>query len=215
MTNSVATINAARVARDIVVIGASAGGVEALQRLLGQLPASLPAAVAIVIHRSPLFESRLPFVLGLRSQLPVAEPHDGDRVVPGHVYSAPRDQHLVFEDGQFRLNRGPKEHRTRPAIDPLFRSAAAAYGPRVLGVLLTGLGDDGVPGFIDIKAAGGLTLVQDPAEARYPSMPRMAIAEDDVDGVLRLDDLAQAITALGSGRTFDVPARASGELSRS
>lgn len=208
-------VNAARVARDIVVIGASAGGVEALQALFSQLPATLPAVIAVVIHRSPLFESRLPFVLGLRAHLTVVEPRDGDRVVPGHVYTAPRDQHLVFEDGHLRTNRGPKEHRTRPAIDPLFRSAAAAYGPRVLGVLLTGLGDDGVPGFIDIKAAGGMTLVQDPAEARYPSMPRTAIAEDDVDGVLRLDDLAKAITALGSGQTFDVPARERAELSSS
>ena len=208
-------MNAAGIARDIVVIGASAGGVEALQALLAQLPRTLPAVVAVVIHRSPMFESRLPFVLGLRAHLPVMEPGDGDPVVPGRIYTAPRDQHLVFEDGQLHLNRGPKEHRTRPAIDPLFRSAAAAYGARVLGVLLTGLGDDGVPGFIDIKAAGGLTLVQDPAEARYPSMPRTAIAEDDVDGVLRLDDLAKAIAALGSGQPFGAPARESGQLSRS
>ena len=127
------------------------------------------------------------------------------------VYTAPRDQHLLVEDGAVRLSHGPKEHRTRPAIDPLFRSAAEAYGPRVVGVLLTGFGDDGVPGFIEIKKAGGLTLVQDPTEAQHPTMPRTAIAEDDVDAVLRIEGLAKAIVALAAGETLEyarVPAAA-------
>src|SRR5687767_3568332 len=196
-------MNDAQIARDIIVIGASAGGVEATRTLLSQIPPSIPAAIAIVIHRSPMFESRLPFVLGRRTDLPVLEPTENTRVTPSHVYTAPRDQHLVFENGMIRPNRGPKEHRTRPAIDPLFRSAALEYGPRVAGVLLTGLGDDGVPGFVAIKAAGGLTLVQDPLEAQHPTMPRTAIVEDDVDAILSLDELAKALVALAAGEPFE------------
>ena len=196
-------INAERIARDIVVVGASAGGVEAVRALLSFLPADLPAAIAVVIHRSPLYESRLPLVLAARTTLSVLEPRDGEIVRHGHVNTAARDQHLVFTDGGITTNRGPKEHRTRPAIDPLFRSAAHRYGPRVVGVLLTGLGDDGVPGFIEIKAAGGLTFAQHPSEARFPPMPRAAIAEDDVDGVLVIADLADAIVALAAGHPFE------------
>lgn len=193
-------VNQEGVRRDVVVIGASAGGVEAVSSLLSQLPADLSAGVVVVIHRSPVFESRLPSVLGRRAKLSVVEPADGDPFVPNRIYAAPRDQHVMLGEGVVRLSHGPKEHRTRPAIDPLFRSAAEAYGPRVVGVLLTGLGDDGVPGFIQIKKAGGLTLVQDPAEAVHPSMPRMAIAEDDVDAILRIDGLAKAIVALAAGQ---------------
>ena len=204
-------VNQERIPRDVVTIGASAGGVEAVRQLLSQLPADLPAALAIVIHRSPVFESRLAFVLSRRAKMEVVEPVDGDPFVHKRVYTAPRDQHLLVEDGVVRLSRGPKEHRTRPAIDPLFRSAAQAFGPRVVGVLLTGFGDDGVPGFIDIKKAGGLTLVQDPREAQHPTMPRTAIAEDDVDAVLRIDELAKAIVALAAGDPIEytrVPAPA-------
>jgi two-component system chemotaxis response regulator CheB len=198
-------LNLERISRDIVVIGASAGGVEAVRSLVAQFPRDLPAAVAIVIHRSPVFESRLPFVLGRYSKLPVSEPLEAQPVTPGHIYTAPRDQHLVFEGGKIAVNRGPKEHRTRPAIDPLFRSAARHYGPRVVGVLLTGLGDDGVPGFIEIKSAGGLSMVQDPAQALHKTMPTSAIVEDDVDAVLMIDDLAKAIITLANGETYDPP----------
>jgi len=196
-------VNQERIRRDIVTIGASAGGVEAVGQLLSQLPADLPAAVAIVIHRSPVFESRLPFVLSRHAKMEVVEPADGDPFVATRAYTAPRDQHLLVEDGVVRVSHGPKEHRTRPAIDPLFRSAAVAFGPRVVGVLLTGFGDDGVPGFIDIKKAGGLTLVQDPREAQHPTMPRTAIAEDDVDAVLPIDGLAKAIVALAAGEAIE------------
>ena len=196
-------VNQERIRRDVVTIGASAGGVEAVRQLLSHLPADLPAALAIVIHRSPVFESRLPFVLSRRAKMEVVEPADGDPFVQKRAYTAPRDQHLLVEDGVVRLSHGPKEHRTRPAIDPLFRSAAQAFGPRVVGVLLTGFGDDGVSGFIDIKKAGGLTLVQDPREAQHPTMPRTAIAEDDVDAVLRIDALAKAIVALAAGDAIE------------
>lgn len=200
-----AMINAERQRRDVVVVGASAGGVEALRTLLAPLPADLAAAVAIVIHRSPVYQSKLPIVLGRRARLPVTEPVDGTLFEPGHVYAAPRDQHMIIEDGRLRLNRGPKEHHTRPAIDPLFRSAAESFGPRVVGVLLTGLGDDGVPGLMRIKVAGGLSMVQDPREAAYPTMPRSAIEDDDVDAILSLEQLAHAIVALAAGEALEAP----------
>ena len=187
-------------ARDVIVVGASAGGVQALMRLLSELPADLQAIVGIVLHRSPYHETRLPWVLGRDSRLKVIEPLDETLLEPGTVYVAPRDQHLLFEKGRARLSRGPREHRTRPAVDPLFRSAAAAYGPRVVGVLLTGFGGDGVPGLIDIKHAGGVSLVQDPLEAAHPTMPSRAIKEDDVDAILPIEGLAEAIVALASGR---------------
>src|ERR671923_976034 len=129
----------------------------------------------------------------------VIEPADGLRLEHGIVYVAPRDQHLVFEDGVVRLDRGPKQHRTRPAIDPLFLSASAAYGPRVVGVLLSGMGGDGVTGFLAIKAAGGITLVQTPSDAQFPVMPMRALREDDVDGALSVEDLPPVLTALAVG----------------
>lgn len=196
------TINAQGLPRDVVTIGASAGGVQALMHLLAKLPEDLPAIVGIVLHRSPYHETRLPQVLGRHATISVTEPEDGEVLRPGHVYVAPRDQHLVFVEGRARLNHGPKEHRTRPAADPLFRSAAEAYGPRVTGVLLSGYGSDGVPGLIRIKAAGGISLVQDPSEATHPVMPTRAIVEDDVDAVLPLDGLAEAIVALAQGRAL-------------
>src|SRR5262245_2569733 len=128
-------INLAQIPRDIIAIGASAGGVEALIALFAKLPQGLPAAIAAVIHRSPVFETQLPAVLGRRSLLPVLEPEDNVPFMPGRIYIAPRDRHLILQDGVVRLSGGAKEHRTRPAIDPLFTSAAHRYGPRVVGVL--------------------------------------------------------------------------------
>ena len=153
-----------------------------------------------MLHRSPHIESQLPFVLGRHAALKVVEPASGDLLEQGVVYVAARDQHLIFQDGRALLSRGPREHLTRPAIDPLFRSAAAEFGPRVTGVLLTGYGGDGVPGLISIKAAGGVSIVQDPREAAAATMPRRAIAEDDVDAVLTLDGIAAAIVNLVEGR---------------
>jgi two-component system chemotaxis response regulator CheB len=195
------TINVELTARDVIVVGASAGGVQALIGLLERLPASLPAAVAVVLHRSPFHETRLPWILRRRTKLLVSEAEEGDPIVQGTVLIAPRDHHLLFEDGIVRLDHGPKEHRTRPAIDPLFRTAAKAYGARVVGVLLSGMGGDGVSGLIHIKANGGLSLVQSPAEAEFSVMPVRAIREDDVDGVLRIDELATTLIALAAGET--------------
>ena len=189
--------------RDVFTLGASAGGVQALIYLLSKLPSDLPATIGVVLHRTPYHETRLAWVLGRQATLKVVEPDDGETLQRGVVYVAPRDQHLLFDDGCARLSRGPREHLTRPAIDPLFRSAAAAFGPRVAGVLLTGYGGDGVPGLIKIKSAGGVSLVQDPQEASHPVMPRRAIAEDDVDAILTLDGIATALVALAHGRQFE------------
>jgi two-component system chemotaxis response regulator CheB len=192
-------INAARVARDLIVVGASAGGVQAITELLAQLPSDLPAAIAIVLHRSPFHETQLPAVLGRHSELVVTEPRDGDPIKRGTVYIAPRDQHMLVDRDVIRLDRGPKQHRTRPAVDPLFRSASATHGPRVVGVLLSGMGSDGVGGLITIKAGGGLSLVQSPAEAQFPVMPSRALKDDDVDGALPVHALAAALTVLAAG----------------
>jgi two-component system chemotaxis response regulator CheB len=196
------TVNAGGQKRDVIVVGASAGGVQALMHLLSRLPEALPAVIGIVLHRSPYYETRLPQVLGRHAALQVIEPADGTPLAQGVVYVAPRDEHLLFRDGHARLDHGPKEHRTRPAVDPLFRSAAEAYGARVAGVLLTGYGADGVPGLIRIKANRGVSLVQDPHEAPHPVMPIRAIADDSVDAILPLDGLAAALIALAAGQSF-------------
>jgi two-component system chemotaxis response regulator CheB len=193
--------------RDVVTIGASAGGVEALIRLFEKLPPTIPAAIAVVIHRSARHESQLAEVLGRRASLPVLEPSDGQRIEAGHVYLAPRDVHLLMEPSVFRLDSGPKQQGTRPAVDPLFESAARAFGPRVVGVLLSGGGSDGVRGLIAISAAGGVSMAQDPAEARNPSMPERAISQDDVDAVLPLDGLAEALVSLATHGTFEFDGR--------
>ncbi len=197
-------INGERLARDVIAVGASAGGIEALTALLAPLPAKLPAAILIVIHRSPFFEGNLPAVLGRRTAMPVAEPHRGESLVRGRVYVAPRDQHLVVDDGRLTVHRGPKQHHTRPAVDPLFESVAASHANRAVGVLLSGGGDDGVHGLLRIKAAGGVSLVQDPREALHPSMPRSAILYDHVDAVLPLAEMAATIEALALGRCVEV-----------
>jgi two-component system chemotaxis response regulator CheB len=186
---------------DVIVIGASAGGVQALMHLLSKMPSDLPAVMGLVLHRTPYHETQLPRVLSRHAVVPVFEPDDNVPLEQGVVYVAPRDQHLLFENGSVRLSRGPREHMTRPSIDPLFRSAAASFGPRVVGVLLTGYGGDGVPGLIEIKRAGGISIVQDPREAAHPTMPRRAIAEDDVDAILPLDGIATTLIELASGRS--------------
>jgi two-component system, chemotaxis family, protein-glutamate methylesterase/glutaminase len=192
-------INDARIPRDVIVIGASAGGVLPIADLLARLPPDLRATVAIVLHRSPFHETQLPHVLGLHSDLMVIEPFDGDRIEQGMVYVAARDRHMLIVLGVIRLDRGPKQHRTRPAVDPLFHSASASYGRRVVGVILSGMGSDGVGGLIAIKANGGVSLVQSPAEAQFPVMPSRALKEDDVDAALPIAGIAEALVVLAAG----------------
>lgn len=159
--------------RDIVVIGGSAGSIEALQTLVAALPSTLPAAILVVVHMSADSPGLLPEILDRVSQLPVAAATDRAPLRSGHIYVAPPDQHLLVEPGWMRLTRGPKENRFRPAIDPLFRSAAYAFGPQVIGVVLSGMLDDGT--------AGLWAIVQEPSDARYPSMPESALYYVAVD----------------------------------
>lgn len=192
------TINDQRIKRDIIVIGASAGGVPALQQIFAAFPAHIPAIVGVVLHRGPQ-PNALGYVLGRRSTLTVVEPNHGTALKPGLIYLAPADHHLLFERGKVIVQRGPREHSTRPAVDPLFRSAAESYGRRVVGLQLTGCGEDGVSGLIAITEAGGLTLAQDPEEAYMPYMPLNAIRHDDVAGLVSLKDVGSILTSLANG----------------
>jgi len=171
---------------DIIVIGASAGGVEALQALVGDLPPDLPAAVFVVLHLAPEGPSLLPQILTRAGAVPAAVGVDGEAITPGRIYVAPPDYHLLVEPGYVRVTRGPKENRFRPAIDALFRSAAYAYGPRVVGVVLTGMLDDGTAGLWAVKDRGGLAVVQDPLEASAPPMPESALGHVVIDACVPL-----------------------------
>jgi hypothetical protein len=157
----------------LVVIGASAGGVGALRQLASALPADLPASVLIVLHVGA-HESILPQLIAADCALPVSHAVDGEALRAGTIRIAPPDRHLMVADGRLRLTRGPKENFARPAIDPLFRSAALDFGPKVIGVILTGMLDDGTAGLQAVKAGGGIAIVQDPADAHEPSMPASA-----------------------------------------
>jgi two-component system, chemotaxis family, protein-glutamate methylesterase/glutaminase len=178
---------------ELVVIGASAGGVEALTSLVKRLPGDMPAALAVVLHIAPGGPSVLPDILDRAGPLSVVAAHDGARLEEGRVYVAIPDHHLVIEDGAIRLERGPRENGHRPAVDPLFRTAAEAYGDRVTAVVLSGARDDGTLGALAVRAAGGRVLAQDPGEALYPGMPASVIKHVGADAVARLTSLADLI----------------------
>ena len=169
--------------RDIVVIGASAGGVEALSALVSLFPPGLPAAVFVVQHIRPTLPSLLPLVLRRHSALSVKHAEDGERFHPGVIYIAPPDRHLLIQGDTLSVARGPKENLHRPSIDALFRSAAYSHGPRVISVILTGNLDDGSAGNWAVKRFGGMTIVQDPGEATFPDMPHNAIRNGKIDYV--------------------------------
>lgn len=181
---------------DIIVVGASAGGVEALSALARALPAELPASLFVVLHFPAASTSVLPRILSRAGPLPAAHAKDGEAIRPGRIYIAHPDHHLLIRDGVVRLGHGPKENNHRPAVDPLFRSAARFYGPRVVGVVLSGTLDDGTAGLAAIKQFGGTALVQDPAEAMYGGMPRSALENVDVDHVLPVGEIAQLLGTL-------------------
>ena len=191
--------------RHVIVIGASTGGVEALSTLVSGLSPTLPAAIFVVLHigNNP---SILPEILTKAGPIPAVHPSTGELIVTGKIYVAPPDRHLLIEPDRIRLSHGPKENRTRPAINPLFRSAAAAYGPRVIGVILTGALDDGTAGMAEIKRRDGVAIVQDPVTAYCSSMPLNAIAHVDVDYIVRLDEISALLSTL-AGR----PAEERGE----
>jgi two-component system chemotaxis response regulator CheB len=181
---------------DIIVIGCSAGGVEALGKLVDGLPADLPAAVFVVHHFPPHGFSVLPTILSRAGPLPAAHAADGEAIRPGRIYVAPPNYHLLVRRGHVRLLHGPRENGMRPAVDPLFRSAALAYRSRVIGVILSGTLDDGTEGLLAIKRRGGLAVVQDPEEALYAGMPLSAIENVSVDHVVGLAEMGALLHEL-------------------
>jgi len=166
---------------DVVVIGASAGGVGSLQRVVEHIQPDFPAAVLIALHLPDGIRSMLPQILERAGNLPAGQARDGDRIEPGRIYVAPAGFHLTVSRGRMAVTRGAREHGHRPAIDPLFRSAAVAYGRRAIGVILSGSLHDGTVGLREIKRAGGLAIVQDPTDTEWPSMPLSALQHVEVD----------------------------------
>jgi two-component system, chemotaxis family, protein-glutamate methylesterase/glutaminase len=184
------------VQRDVVVVGASAGGVQALQALVAQLPPEFPASVLIVLHLMSSGTSVLHSILDRAGGLPATQAHDGERLERAHIYVAPPDSHLLLRGPEIHLSAGPRENGHRPAIDPLFRSAARAHGARVVGVVLSGMLDDGTDGLRLIKARGGASIVQEPDDAAYGGMPQSAIEYVGPDFVLPLADMGDALCEL-------------------
>jgi len=182
--------------RGVVAIGGSAGGLEALRDLVGRLPADLPAAVLVALHVPAGPRSRLPEILSRSGPLPASPARDGEPVEPGRIYVAPPDRHLLVADSRIQLGSGPREHGFRPAVDPLFRSVARAYGTAAAGVVLSGILDDGTAGLAAIKRHGGVAVVQDPAEARYDGMPASAIDHVAVDHVGSVAEIAGLLAEL-------------------
>jgi two-component system, chemotaxis family, protein-glutamate methylesterase/glutaminase len=185
------------ITRNVIVIGASAGGLEALCSLTGSLPAAFPAAVMIVLHTSPQSPRLLAEIIGSHASIAVSYGGDHEAILSGHIYVAPPDRHLIVSRlGWLSLDAGPKVRHSRPAADRLFQSAAEIYGSSVVGVVLTGGDGDGTDGLRVIKAAGGLAIVQDPADAVAPSMPRSALAGDHPDYCLTLKEIGPMLVKL-------------------
>ena len=178
---------------NIVVVGASAGGVDALQTLFSQFPADLQASFFVVLHVPPDSPGLIANLIDRASLLKAVVASDRAPIKPGHIYVAPPDFHLLVKSGHMHIHRGPRENRHRPAIDPLFRSAAIAYRAQTIGVVLTGYLDDGTSGLLAIKRCGGIAVVQDPDDADYPDMPANAIAEVEVDYRLPLGKMGSVI----------------------
>ena len=180
----------------IVVIGASAGGVRAVQTCVASLPADLAAAVFVVLHIRPHAVSRLSDIINRSSALLARQAEDGDAMRAGCVYVAKPDHHLLLDKTRVLVKKGPKENRFRPSIDALFRSAAYTHGPRVIGVVLSGALDDGTSGLWSIKRLGGITIVQDPREASFDSMPLSALEQVDIDHTLPTHEIGPMVARL-------------------
>ena len=179
--------------RDIVIIGGSAGALAPLKCIASLLPRDLPAAVFVVLHVSADFRSYIPQILNSAGPLEARHAEDGELVQRGTIYVAKPDFHLLLEDGHIRESRGPRENRHRPAIDPLFRTAARLYGRRVIGVILSGNLDDGAAGLMTVKMRGGLAIVQEPNEALSPEMPTNAIRYAQPEYILPVGEIAKMI----------------------
>jgi len=207
MTNIPSSVSLRRAPRlfghDIVVIGASVGGVEAIPRLISSLSAGLPASIFVVLHSGPQGHGILPEIIRKNSALPVRHATDGEKILQGRVYVSKPDYHLMLDGARIRMVRGPKENFQRPAIDALFRTAAECYGPRVVGVVLTGNLDDGTAGLYAVKKLGGIAIVQDPKDALAPAMPRSALRNVKVDHCLPLALIGPLLVRLAMTR--DIP----------
>lgn len=194
--------------RDLIVIGGSSGATAPLKQLLGGLKADLPAAVLIVLHIPARGIGMLSTVAAAAGPLPVLQAENGMRIERGHVYIGAPDHHMLVEDDRLVLGRGPRENMVRPAIDALFRSAAISYGPRVIGVVLSGLLSDGASGLSAIKRCGGVALVQDPSDAAADEMPRRALEATTVDlcvSSARLGDVLSDLVEEAAGTALPVP----------
>lgn len=184
--------------RDIVVIGASAGGVKAILELVKGLPHDFPAPIFIVQHVAPHTESILPDLITMLSPLKAKHPKDGEKIEPGTIYVAPPDHHLLLEEDIVRITRGPKENRFRPSVDALFRSAAYIFKSRVIGVVLSGYLDDGTSGLWSVQRLGGQVVVQDPLDAPFPDMPANALEFVEADHVVPIAEMAALLVKLTS-----------------
>jgi two-component system chemotaxis response regulator CheB len=180
----------------IIVIGASAGGFEAFKQLIRGLPPDFSAPIFIVWHMSPDVKGILPQALGRQNSIPATQAVNDEKIRPGHIYVAPPDYHLLIERDRIRVTHGPKENRFRPAVDPLFRSAAYHYGNRVIGIILSGALGDGTAGLWTVKDFGGTTIVQDPREAEVPSMPETALREVQIDHCVSMSELPKLLVDL-------------------
>ena len=190
--------------RNVIVVGASAGGVEALRTLVSGFPVDLPAAVLVVLHVPSYGGSVLPAILARSGPLPTRHPGQREPLAESVLFIAPPDHHLVVTDGEVVLTRGPRENGLRPAVDVLFRSAARAQQSRVIGVVLSGVLDDGTAGLSAIAAQGGVTVVQDPEDALYPGMPSSALEHVAVDHVVPIAEMAELLIRLCQEETAEV-----------
>lgn len=194
--------------RDILAIGASAGGFHALRFLAGEFPKDFPASVLAVIHLSSQFPSSLDAILTQAGPLPASFAMDGEAMQRGHIYLAPQSRHLLVDGDRLQLGIGPRENNSRPAIDPLMRSVALCCGPRAIGAVLTGTLGDGASGLQALKRCGGLTVVQDPNDAAFPEMPTTALSRakpDHVIGLAGMPALFDKLVAQPAGAATPVP----------
>jgi two-component system chemotaxis response regulator CheB len=194
--------------KDIIVVGGSAGSGAPLKKLVADLPADFGGSVFITTHVPTAPPSYLPDLLAAAGPLPVRRAIDGMPVEPGQIYVAAQDRHLLLLDTTIRLGAGPRENMARPSIDPMFRSAALSYGPRAVGVILSGMLNDGASGLYAIKEAGGTAIVQHPLDAAEGEMPRAALEAADADHVVRADELGRTIAEVArqeAGSPREVP----------
>lgn len=187
-------------APDLVVVGASAGGVQALRTMVQGLPDDLAAAVLVVLHIPMGAPSALAKILARSGALPANTAQHGEQILPGRIYVAPAGQHLLVDGDRIALSGGPTENGHRPAVDPLFRSAAQHFGPRVLGVILSGSRDDGAAGLAAVAERGGVPIVQDPETAQHRSMPCAALEKLPVEHVLPPAEIGRLVAELVGGK---------------